>query len=161
MSDSLGPDRTGTSDSVADDDGIELPSWIFNPRTKILGIVATWLVGGVLAIGEVGVGVVLDAGGVLAEVPALFFGSIADGFGSAGGAILATLESLNAAIVAAASSAGPLAPVILLVGYAALFLALIRGAMFVIDLVDVPVIDLGTLVRGVTAPIRTLRRWLT
>lgn len=131
MSDSiLGPDRTGTDDSVADDDGISLSGeatkLIKDPRSYIVGIVVGMLFG----LFEAGLESLLLAGGAVRDALANAGDAGLEATGSVGETVIDLVELPFGTLETLAVSSGPLAPLVVAITWAvvaALVGALIYG----------------------------------
>lgn len=121
------------------EDDVALPTWITkyaaffkrlatNPRDTIIGIVVTWLVGGVLGLGTGVVGAItaaiesiLGAGGILYD-QLLTLGSIILS------APMLLLDVIDGAIMSIASSSGPFAPLVIVGLWAVVVVAIATAA---------------------------------
>lgn len=131
-------------------EGPAVPSWVWNPRRKVLGIIFTTI--------ATGVGVL--SGHIIGAWDA-FIGSIAfagisagSAFADLGDALLMIPRSISAVLIDFAANGGPLAGPLVAVGFAVVILGIIRLADAAIEIVDVPIINLGPLVDAITGPFR-------
>ena len=112
-----------------------IPDWVFCPRDKIISVVASWIVDGILVVVETLTGVALQfwnvvraAFGAAGNDVFLAMMGVASVLESIGGELRATLFSLawNAGL------AGPVAAVFVFVAAVVMTLALLRGLLAVI-----------------------------
>jgi len=107
-------------------------------RNRVLAIVASWLVGGILAFRDQVTGLFLDATG--AFIGALESGGepVADAIAIVAGVPIDLVELLTEQLASLASMAGPFAPLVVVVAWAiaaALVLGLIQFLWWLIPLV--------------------------
>lgn len=105
------------------DSGSSLPGWLSSssdtlrefardPSGFVIGIVATWIVGGVLLVGRTIVDSVLLAFDVVVNALELVAGAIVGALASVGLPVLQFASGVSGFIAGLADVAGPLAPVI-------------------------------------------------
>lgn len=124
----------GSGDSGGDGGGGGLPTL----ESRVKGIVASWLVGGILVFRDRVTGLMLDAQD--AFLGALRSGGepVAEAIAFVAGVPLDLVEMLSTQLSAIASAAGPLAPLVVIVAWALaaiITLSLLRFLWWVIPLV--------------------------
>ncbi|WP_276298804.1 hypothetical protein [Halorussus lipolyticus] len=109
-----------------------VPDWVFCPSDRIIKVVARWLVGGILDLGEEVVGIVLEQWSIVRSAFGAAGGDVLGAGAAAGQAVEDVFETLNSGLLdlaASAGLAGPLVSALLFVVYAALAAALARGTV--------------------------------
>ncbi|WP_128478342.1 hypothetical protein [Halorussus pelagicus] len=109
-----------------------LPDWVFCPEDKIIEVVARWLVGGVLDLGEELVGIVVKQWSIVQSAFGAAGGDVLGAGEAAGQAIEGAFRTLNSDLIelgASAGLSGPLVSAVLFAVYAALAAALARGTV--------------------------------
>jgi len=102
------------------------PSWVFCPEERILSVVVEWLIAGVVSVGNSlsgAVAAVFDSFGLAGSTAG---GAVVGAFSYVAGALFGVAFTVNNAILGLASSAGPVAPVVvvgLYLGVAVVLLA--------------------------------------
>lgn len=139
-----------------------------HPKRFVLGIVVGWLVDkfvtpfvdAILSAGETVVEAILLVFGVgptrtgLADVPMLIVGPLIDAAEPAAATILSRVDTFNHGIEAAAASAGLAGPPIVTLLWVA-EVTLVFGILWaIVRIVDVPIINLGPLLKTLAAPVR-------
>lgn len=158
-----GTTSSGSTSSTSTDPGGSslsntLEAFARDPKGFILAIVAAWLVGGVLFVGQVVVDGILQVWGILLIVPTTVRDAVVAAGAAIGGPILTFAVDLHVAIVGLAGSLGPFGPIVIPVIYLILAIGFVRIGAFIVDVVDVPFVDLGALLRGISIVPRAIWR---
>ena len=153
---------------------------ITNPRRTILGVVVGFAVtnfvnpifNGVFATGEALVDtVLLIAFGAdravgpqgqlgIVDLPIWFVTTLVAAFRGPAASILAIIQSFNVTVGQVAAQAGIAAPAVVTVLYAAQIAAVLYVLWAIIQVIDVPFVELSGLVSIVMAPINALRNFI-
>jgi hypothetical protein len=162
-----------SSGDVADIVRALLPDWVLTPPpalrafidrpiATVTTIVVGWIfqdivlpiVRGVLEAALAVVGAILVLAQSIATLGDLLISSLVGGFAPVGAAVLNTLAQVNGTIAQAAASAGLAAPLVVTLLYGIEIGVAGYLAVSLLESIDVPLVDLGGILRAVTAPIK-------
>ena len=123
---------------MSDGDESILASSIEGLESRVLGIVATWIVGGILTFRDQVTQFILDAQDAFLFAVTSGGEAVAGAVSTVGSVPLLALDVLDAALSSVAASAGPFAPLVVVVAWglaAFAVLALLRFLVWVVPLV--------------------------
>lgn len=149
---------------ISADEYATLKDFLETPRGFVLGIVFSALIGGILDISRA----IIDAirfvfwGSPstygIADIPRLLIQPVIDGYALSGELLLAQIEAIQRTMLQIVPDLWLLGPVVAY-GFVILELVVLGWiAWRIIRSIDVPIVNLGPLLKTLAAPIRTLLR---
>jgi len=123
--------------SSSEEEGV-IASNVEGLESRVLGIVATWIVGGILAFRDQVTAFILVIQEQFLFALTSGGGAIADAVGAVGSVPLLAIDALETSLSSVAATAGPFAPLVVVLAWAfAVFatLALLRFLVWVVPLV--------------------------